>query len=103
MPVSPSPLIQQLETLRALSERMLALAEQLDWSAAEICQHERAALIARLPAPLPALTAGETEHARTLLGQIQSLDQAILDLATPSREHLSGLLAGLPAAPSPRA
>ena len=103
MPDSSILLLQTLNTLRELSERMLSHAEQLDWSAAELCQEERAALIAGLPMPWPGLSTRENERVRILLGQIQSLDEAILELATPSRDQLSVLLAGLPAAPLAKA
>ena len=89
------PLPARYAALLKLSERMLADAERLDWTAVADGERQRQALLGTLPATWPPLTADTAATLRDTIARIQTIDRAILELAEPSRAQLAALLAGL--------
>lgn len=89
--------MQALDTFRnalVLSEEMAKLAREQDWDALTVTERQRAALLATLPATLPANTRDSAALAE-LIKQIQACDSEIREFVEPWMEHTRGLLAGL--------
>lgn len=77
-----------------LSEEMAKLAREQDWDALSVTERQRAALLATLPATLPANTRDSAALAE-LIKQIQVCDSEVREYVEPWMEHTQGLLAGL--------
>lgn len=89
--------MQALDTLRnalALSEEMAKLAREQAWDALSAKERQRAALLATLPAALPASPRDSAALAE-LIKQIQACDNEVREFVEPWMEHTQGLLAGL--------
>ena len=89
--------MQALDTFRnalVLSEEMAKLAREQDWDALTVTERQRAALLATLPATLPANTRDSAALAE-LIKQIQACDSEVREYVEPWMEHTQGLLVGL--------
>jgi DNA-binding transcriptional regulator YbjK len=89
--------MQVLETFRnalALSEEMAKLAREQAWDALSAKERQRAALLATVPAALPA-SPHDSAALAEVIKQIQACDSEVREFVEPWMEHTQGLLAGL--------
>lgn len=75
--------LDSYRSLLELSQEMLALARQQDWDALPAAERRRAALLASIPAQLPARHAPEAAAIGGLIRQIQACDREILEHVQP--------------------
>lgn len=88
------PLLETFRNVLVLSEEMAKLAREQAWDALTVKERQRAALLATLPATLPANTRDSAALAE-LIKQIQACDNEVREYVEPWMAHTKSLLARL--------